>query len=274
MAAAAPEQCCPQYVYDEYEIRELPCQSLMGFLDESDQSTEQLQEFIDDHPDININARCPKHFYYRPLEFLLLPNTIKRKERIEILLKNRADPSLRTYGGDGTLLHKLCIKDPDPKIVYLLVEYGEDINDIAHSSYAQYSTPLHTASCFQTRNIEFILALLNCGANINAVDSRGCTPFYYFLERGTLLPIIDLMIERGATGIIPPHCPREMVIYLITHGFDYTNIQPELLIRYKDIIREFNRERIKSIVDNTPLPIVLASSIIRWLDPNSEFLMY
>lgn len=254
--------------------KELTCRDFrnMGFFHESDQSIEQLQEFIDNHPDININARCPNYFYYRPLEFLLLPNTIKRRERIEILLKKGADPNLPCYGG-GTLLYQLCMMDPDPKIVYLLVEYGANINAITHSSYAQDSTPLHAAGYSEITDKDFILALLDCGANINAIDSRGCSPIYYFIRNNAPLPIIDLMIQRGATGIIPHDCPEEMVIYLIYHGFDYTNMQINLLRKYKDVIIQYNRERVKLITENTPLPIALASTIIRWLDPNSEFLM-
>jgi ankyrin repeat protein len=92
---------------------------------------------------------------------------------VELLLSLGADPGA-TDGGGHTPLYTVaneCTHAGGANVVRALVSHGADVN--AKGGVTR-CTPLHMAA--RRGNVEIAEALLQCGADIEARDSKGDTP--------------------------------------------------------------------------------------------------
>jgi len=104
-------------------------------------------------------------------------------------------------GPGWTPLHYICSdynKTDDPTMLKWLVDHGANM----HAMSDHGNTPLHIALCGLKYNCA--RTLLNCGANVNAVNYSNHTPIERtYREYGQSLPdnIIMLLLDYGATII-------------------------------------------------------------------------
>ena len=111
-----------------------------------------------------------------------------------LLLRLGTDPSTQDRGGHTPLycVANECASETGPKIVRMLVRAGADVNA---SGGITRATALHMAA--RRGYAEIAGALLDCGAAIEATDSKGDTP----LQRAMNCrrhKIVQLLLERGA----------------------------------------------------------------------------
>jgi hypothetical protein len=115
-------------------------------------------------------------------------------EVVAVLLRRGADPDVQNAGGHTPLYCAAneCASEVGPEIVQTLVSAGADVNACRGVTRA---TPLHMAA--RRGRVQIALALLDCGAAIDARDSKGCTP----LQRAINCrkdAVVRLLLERGA----------------------------------------------------------------------------
>ena len=94
-------------------------------------------------------------------------------EVVSLILKSGVDPSIQDHGGH-TALYRVaneCWSAAGPELVRMLVEAGADVNACGGVTRA---TPLHMAA--RRGFVEIAQALIECGADIQARDTKGATP--------------------------------------------------------------------------------------------------
>lgn len=113
------------------------------------------------------------------------------------LLRPGTDPDMEDSGGHTPLYRVAneCASEAGPEIVLALVRAGADVNACGGVTRA---TPLHMAA--RRGHVEIARTLLDCGAAIEARDSKGDTPLHRAVNcrRNT---VVRLLKERGAAGI-------------------------------------------------------------------------
>ena len=97
---------------------------------------------------------------------------------------------------EKSTLNKLIVEactQQQSEIVKILVEYGADVNFIDEFG----NTPLHESVMNCTE--ECIVALLDCGANINIISgsTNKATPLHYAVGNRNK-ELVELLLERGA----------------------------------------------------------------------------
>src|SRR5262245_43276777 len=115
-------------------------------------------------------------------------------EVVDVLLRQGTDPGLQDSGGHTPLYRVAneCASEAGPALVRLLVGAGADVNACAGVTRA---TPLHMAA--RRGFVEIALALLDCGAAIEARDRKGNTP----LQRAMNCrkhAVVQLLKDHGA----------------------------------------------------------------------------
>ena len=117
-------------------------------------------------------------------------------EVVALLLRKGADPDIQD-GGRHTPLYRAaneCASAAGPEIVRLLVRAGANVNACAGVTR---STPLHMAA--RRGYLEIARALLECGAAMEARDSKGATPLKRALNcRRSKLA--QFLVEQGAAA--------------------------------------------------------------------------
>jgi truncated hemoglobin YjbI len=115
-------------------------------------------------------------------------------EVVASLLARGTDPGVQD-AGSHTPLYRVaneCASETGPDIVKALVRAGADVNACGGVTRA---TPLHMAA--RRGNVEIARALLDCGAAIEARDSKGHTSLRRALNCRKD-PVVQLLVERGA----------------------------------------------------------------------------
>ena len=113
---------------------------------------------------------------------------------VTVMLRIGANPNTQDSGGHSPLYRVAneCAADAGPKVVWALVQAGAEVNACGGVTRA---TALHMAA--RRGYLEIARALLDCGALIDARDSKGDTP----LQRAVNCrknAVAQLLKERGA----------------------------------------------------------------------------
>ena len=114
-------------------------------------------------------------------------------EAVALLLRLGTDPNTRDSGGHTPLYRVAneCASETGPKVVRMLVRAGAEVNACGGVTRA---TPLHMAA--RRGFVEIARALLDCGAAVEARDSKGDTPLQRAINcrrKG----VSQLLVERG-----------------------------------------------------------------------------
>jgi len=117
-------------------------------------------------------------------------------QMLELLLRLGADPNLRTAGGHTPLycLANECQVTGAGELVRALVRAGANVDERSDSKQC---TALHMAA--RRGNSEVTEALLDCGADINAADKSGDTPFQR-AKNCRKAAVASLLVSRGAAA--------------------------------------------------------------------------
>ena len=138
-----------------------------------------------------------------------------RLEIMRLLLKRGASPDV-WYDEDNLLLHRASYTG-EVEVVRLLLQHNADPNVTASS----HRTPLHCTS-----SLDVAQALLEYGADINALSDSG-TPLFYSSLHGRH-DIARLLIEQGADMNI--HAPRRLTPLQVARKWGMTHMKLLLLI--------------------------------------------
>jgi ankyrin repeat protein len=138
-----------------------------------------------------------------------------RLEIMRLLLKRGASPDV-WYDEHNLLLHKASYMG-EVKVVRLLLQHNADPNVTASS----HRTPLHCTSL-----LDVAQALLEYGADINALSDSG-TPLFYSSLHGRH-DIARLLIEQGADMNI--QAPRRLTPLQVARKWGLTHMKLLLLI--------------------------------------------
>ena len=114
-------------------------------------------------------------------------------EVVTLLLELGTEPNLEERGGHTALycLANECASQAGPELVRVLVQAGADVNACGGVTRA---TPLHMAA--RRGHLEIARALLDCGAAIDARDSKGDTPLQRAINCRKAM-VAQLLMERG-----------------------------------------------------------------------------
>ena len=118
-------------------------------------------------------------------------------EVVSLLLKLGLDPNLKDEG-DHTPLYAVANgweSNHGPEIVQALVQAGADVN--ANGGVTR-ATALHMAA--RRGFVEIARTLIDCGASLDAKDSKGATPLRRAINCRKPL-VAKLLIDRGAFGL-------------------------------------------------------------------------
>ena len=120
-------------------------------------------------------------------------------EVVALLLRLGTDPNIQDRGGHTPLycVSNECASDAGPELVRALVRAGADVNACGGVTR---TTALHMAA--RRGYVGIAGALLDCGAAMEAKDSKGDTPLQRAINcrRGT---VAQLLVERGASAAQP-----------------------------------------------------------------------
>jgi len=140
--------------------------------------------------DAEVNSQFGARLLWTPLHFAAF---YAHPEAVQVLLEHNAD--INSKGIGDTPLYKAMDnyystpgKPEAVDIVRRLLEHGADPNTCNHS----HSTPLHCAS--SVGGPEVARLLLSYGANVDAEDWEGRTPF----QVASSNEIAKLLLEHGA----------------------------------------------------------------------------
>lgn len=149
----------------------------------------------------------------------------------EMLLKIGQVSVKEDVGSSFSLLHLAAMYNR-PDFVHLMVKHGLDVNQRGGE---MGTTPLHEA--VRTGNFEATLALLDCGADLeakiqNTSSSRAYTPLEFAILSPTTAPkIVSLFLERGAkyghttqSKQWPPNSPRKNFLKCICRHRRYRSV--------------------------------------------------
>ncbi|MYI06752.1 MAG: hypothetical protein F4059_05405, partial [Gemmatimonadetes bacterium] len=160
------------------------------------------------------------------------------------LLNAGADPNAWAtgfhidWGWGWTPLHLAARSNTDPDVVKVLLEAGADFDARSGESYREGLTPLHYAGWNPNRGIA--AALLDAGADVNALSHGGRTPLHDAAGNASNPAVIEFLIAAGAevnardnNGDTPLHSAAwynphpQIVTALIAGGADVDARDPD-----------------------------------------------
>ena len=125
-------------------------------------------------------------------------------EVVALLLRLGTDPNIQDRGGHTPLycVSNECASETGPELVWALVRAGADVNACGGVTR---TTALHMAA--RRGHVGIASALLDCGAALEAKDSKGDTPLRRAINcrKDT---VAQLLVERGASATPKPKGSR------------------------------------------------------------------
>ncbi|UZC80995.1 V198; CPXV-BR_202 V198 [Cowpox virus] len=151
-------------------------------------------------------------------------------ELIKMLLNNGSDVDKKdTYGNTPFIL--LCKHDIDNVELFEICLENANIDSVDFNGY----TPLHYVSC--RNKYDFVKSLISKGANVNARNKFGTTPFYCGIIHG--ISLIKLYLELDtALEIDNEHIVRHLIIFDAVESLDYLLSKGVIDINYRTIYNE------------------------------------
>ncbi|WTM04343.1 Ankyrin repeat protein (25) [Monkeypox virus] len=151
-------------------------------------------------------------------------------ELIKILLNNGSDVDKKdTYGNTPFIL--LCKHDIDNAELFEICLENANIDSVDFNGY----TPLHYVSC--RNKYDFVKLLISKGANVNARNRFGTTPFYCGIIHG--ISLIKLYLESDTElEIDNEHIVRHLIIFDAVESLDYLLSRGVIDINYRTIYNE------------------------------------
>ncbi len=119
-----------------------------------------------------------------------------RLAMVELLLQMGADPNAQNHSGQ-TPLYWVGNGSPGASgaaVVHVLVRHGAHVNA---QEKLKHCTPLHMAA--RRGNVQVATALLDCGADLEALDKLGETPLHRAVKCGKT-EMVAFLLERGANA--------------------------------------------------------------------------
>ncbi|MDP2248392.1 MAG: ankyrin repeat domain-containing protein [Nitrosomonadales bacterium] len=149
--------------------------------------------------------------------------SLRHKDIVELLIKNKADPNIADKYGITPLI--IASKNSDKTVISQLIHVGAEVNAESKNgetalqnaaSHGYFSaaeillnnganvnldccgktTALHKAVIGSNANLGMISLLLDAGANVNARDNAGRSPLIE--ARYAALPIVEFLVAKGA----------------------------------------------------------------------------
>ncbi|KAF3164382.1 hypothetical protein TWF788_001167 [Orbilia oligospora] len=114
--------------------------------------------------------------------------------RVEFLIRSGANTTAITLDGRTALHMMLDWVDTvnGIKLIRLLRDHEVDVN----ASCRLGKTALMIAA--EKQKVDFIRALLGCGANVAAIDSKGCSALDHAIDFGSDVSVVKVLVEAGA----------------------------------------------------------------------------
>ncbi len=121
-------------------------------------------------------------------------NQLDLQENEEDILIYNGSPeklkNLQAYALRKNALHAAVI-DADSDLIKELVTYCADTIDINSNTYKNKNTPLHLAAKMGFHHC--VKVLLQCGANVNAVNFLNQTPLHLAVAKDNIVTVIQLI---------------------------------------------------------------------------------
>lgn len=128
------------------------------------------------------------------------------KDHVTLLLEAGAKDKLQDNHGMTALMHAICLRDFN--LTHMLLSPNtvnmKDNNDETTLMYAI----LH-------RNCDYVLLLLNAGADINATDGQGMTALFHATHKGDV-EIVRLLLRKKANTMIRNSKNSNVLVYSIS----------------------------------------------------------
>ncbi|EGX50328.1 hypothetical protein AOL_s00076g92 [Orbilia oligospora ATCC 24927] len=143
------------------------------------------------HPQIGLEAKITTD------EQTPLHSLVSREvslSRVEFMIRSGANATAIMPDGRTALHMMLGWLDTvnGIKLIKLLCDHGVDVN----ASCRLGKTALMVAA--EKQKVGFIRALLGCGANVAAIDSKGCSALDYGIEIDSDVSVVKVLVEAGA----------------------------------------------------------------------------
>ncbi|XP_075238597.1 uncharacterized protein LOC142334457 [Lycorma delicatula] len=143
---------------------------------------------------VNVHEICA-YSKHSVLHFAIINYCDEKKlELIKLLIDYGADVNFRNNLDEIPLIKALLLANED--LCIELIIRGSDINE--HKELVGGNGVLTYAFTKKYRSIDLIQKLITNGANVNAVNIKGCTPLFLAIENNYSTDIIVKLIECGA----------------------------------------------------------------------------
>ena len=167
------------------------------------------------------------------------------KDVIELLLKHRANPAIRSEINGGAPISWAAVSGHN-EVLSLFLQYGEDVLETIHDGFGSSLLSL-AAQHGKAKTVDFLLK--RSTAEVNRVSRQGLTPLMLAADRGHE-DVVELLVRRGADVHLTAPNQATPLHYLIKQG-SWANIN--MLIKYDSNVLQAKTEE-----GETPLHLAVS----------------